>query len=434
MSRKLVKNDVRGLDELALFRDTTNDANDTATTVHARDAAAEADDSPGVDAQTSSGSTDSEMGELDAALQSLEDSTAPQPTTAAPRMRRRSDPAVAPSALHGLWNGLGIVLCVTGIAMAVLAAMQPVQLVNLLAALTRIGLSPTLLLGFGLLTLGVGTLLGRQLRQTENVMRLQSAVHELLGVVDQVEVTTQALHTADAARAATAMSGDEFGQVLFALQRNEEKLVNLTKATKTFGKPLVEMNTQIADAAAQVAQSQVMIQALRVASENGLNRVEETLRQQGGSGSATQTQELRGGLDEMRNALQGKLEGSLATHAQKLRESLEGVSKDLGGRLAELAKSGREATVNLTPVQNAIAELRRDIANLNQGLSRSTTTATTTPAPAPMSSAPAPASAAPASSGDEPPPSGLASTIAGERATKGTNVLGAIAKLKKMRG
>ena len=428
MSRKLVKNDVRGLDELALFRDTTTAANDTATTLPEADAAPEAADSHGVDAQTSSGVTHPEMGELDAALQSLEESAAPEPPTAAPRIRRRSDMAVAPSALHGLWNGLGILLCVAAIAMAMLAAMQPVQLVNLLAALARVGLSPTLLLGFGMLTLGVGTLLGRQLRQTENVMRLQATMHELLGIVDQVEVTTRALHTADESRAATALSGDEFGQVLFALQRNEEKLINLTRATKTFGKPLVEMNTQIADAAAQVAQSQVMIQALRVASENGLNRVEETLRQQGGSGSAAQTQELRGGLDEMRNALQGKLEGSMATHTQKLRDSLEGVSKDLGSRLAELAKSGREATVNLTPVQNAIAELRRDLANLNQGLSRSATTATPTPA------APALALATPAPAGDEPPPSGLASTIAGEHATKGANVLGAIAKLKKMRG
>ena len=428
MSRKLVKNDVRGLDELALFRDTTQDASHSAKTVPEADDESEGGDSLGVDARSSTGAMAPEMGELDAALQSLEDSTAPQPPTAAPRMRRRSDMAVAPSALHGLWNGLGILLCVAAIAMAVLDVMQPVQLVNLLAALTRIGLSPTLLLGFGMLTLGVGTLLGRQLRQTENVMRLQSVLHELLGVVDQVEVTTRALHTADASRAATALSGDEFGQVLFALQRNEEKLVNLTKATKTFGKPLVEMNTQIADAAAQVAQSQVMIQALRVASENGLNRVEETLRQQGGSGSAAQTQELRGGLDAMRNALQGKLEGSMATHTQKLRESLEAVSKDLGSRLAELAKNGKEASVNLTPVQNAIAELRRDLANLNQGLSRSPATATPTPA------APPSASATPTPAGNEPPPSGLASTIAGEHATKGTNVLGAIAKLKKMRG
>jgi hypothetical protein len=466
MSRKRVKNDVRALDDLPLFRDTANksaaarvseidaivaevmdhvEPEPAAGSTDAQPAELEPDDVASA-ATEIGGDADGEPADLDAALSSLDDPT-PDAAAPAPRPRQQPTPITLPSALHGLWTGIGIVLCVLGLAGAVLAAAQPAALAGLHDALMRIGFTPSLLLGFGMAACGIGTLLGRQLQQTEHIARITNSVHELITVADQVDATTRALHAADDARTATAMSGDEFGQVLFALQRNEEKLINLTKATKTFGKPLIEMTSQVADAAAQAAQSQSLIQALRVSTENGMGKLEEALRKQDGQTPA-ETAALRTALEQLRTDVQGKLdtalrevkaspdavqrqlqslsgtlEGKLTSLAQRLHDDLEGVSKDLAGKLAELGKGGKDVAVNLGPVQNAIAELRRDLQSLGSSTGRSATAAAApaaTPGPAPA---------------EEPPPaSGLASSIAGERNSKGGNVLGAIAKLKKLRG
>ena len=489
MSRKRVKNDVRALEELPLFCDASTKADqaqladvdsivdEVMQEVEAH-ATTTAEPAQMADADDTENPTETVGDDLDAALQSLDEPAPAGPPASAPRERLRHGPTQPPNALHGLWTSAGVVLCVVSVALAVVAALQPVQLVDFLGVLSHVGLSPALVMVFGLTTLGVGSLLGRQSRQTADLAQVQASMHELLGVTDQMEATTRALQAADETRAASAMSGDEFGQVLFALQRNEEKLVNLTKATKTFGKPLVEMTTQVADASSQVAQSQNLIQALRIASENGLNRVEESLRKQedtlrkqedllrkqedllrkhGGGQTPAGLEELRHNLDELRSGLQGKLdlavrevkagpdavqrqlqslgtalEGSLATHTQKLRESLDALSKDLAGKLTELTKGGKEAAANLAPVQNAINELRRDLAQLGSGAVR----AAAPSAPMPTTSAAASSALAlPTPTTDEPvPPNGLATSIAGERSTKSSAVLGAIAKLKKMRG
>src|SRR5690606_21905871 len=194
----------------------------------------------------------------------------------APRFRARRAREMPASTGHVAWFTTGFVLLGAGATFAVLAAMKSAP--ALTGALLALGLSPGLVLACGLAALGAGTLLARHGRQAAALADLESTLHDLLVVADQVDATTRALREADESRASAAMSGDEISQVLFALQRHEEKLTNLTKATKTFGKPLVEMTTQMADATAQVAQIQSTLQALRVVAENGFQRSEETLR------------------------------------------------------------------------------------------------------------------------------------------------------------
>ncbi|MEZ5966055.1 MAG: hypothetical protein R3F56_19625 [Planctomycetota bacterium] len=422
MSRKPGKNDVRELDELPLFREPT-----AATSAPA----------------ASEPEEEMEFAELDDALDSLEDlpEEAIRPTA-----RVRPDQAVGrqPAAVHGAWIGLGITIFLLGILMAVATASRPPALAQLLDAVTRMGLTPTLLLGFGIATWGVGIVLGRQQRNGDMLFEIATSLHEVLAVADQVDATTQALHEADATRAATAMSGDEIGQVLFALQRHEEKLNNLTKATKTFGKPLVEMTSQLADVAAQVANSQTNVQAVRVATEGGMNRIEEILRKQSESGSSA-GDGLQRALADAMTEVQSKLDAALGHGGpdalqkhltafahdvdKKLAASNQKVCADLGkelaGRIAELGKGGRAASVDLSPIQDALAALRREITSLGGSTpsGRDKSGESTPPPPAKTGG----------TAGDEPPASGLAQSIAGERSAKGTNVLGAIAKLKKMR-
>lgn len=436
MSRKPVKNDLRELDELALFREP--------------EAAAESVEAPeeeGPDAESG-------FGELDDAMHALDDA----PVEAArpePRVRHSHATAAPSGSVHGVWIGFGVTLFVFGILLAVAAATHPANLAPLLDAFERMGLTPVLLWGFGLAAWGVGVVLGRQGRNGRILADIAAGLSEVLDVADQVDATTRALHEADTTRAATAMSGDEIGQVLFALQRHEEKLNNLTRATKTFGKPLVEMTTLVADLAAQVASSQANVQAVRVATESGMNRLEEMLRKQADGDHAAGQQILLHAIEQTANTLQGKLDGAvrelgkaapdavqkhLATLSDDLGRRLTAsgdkvcaaLSKEIETRLAELGKVSRGSAVDLGPVQEALAALRREIAHrggASAPVERPSPTPADTPAPAPTKTSPAASKA----SNDEPPASGLAQSIAGERNTKGANVLGAIAKLKKLR-
>lgn len=438
MSRKPVKNDPRLLDELALFRDA---AETTETAMFEAEPVEPAANDADLDGDTSN---------LDEALQALDDApVAALPIS--PRERSASAATPLPTAVHGVWIGVGVGMALLGILLAIAAAARPAGLEPLLDAISRLGMSPTLLLGFGVATWGIGVVLGRLYWHNELLAQCDGQLHDILAVVDSVDATTHALHDADASRAANAMSGDEAGQVLFALQRHEEKLANLTRATKTFGKPLVEMTTQLADVAAQIAQGQASIQAVRVATEGGLNRLEEMLVKQAESGTSGSTDQMRNVLEELRTGLQGKLEGvardlaktgpdAIQRHLATLSGQLDGklaangqkvcdnLSKELATRLAELSKGAREDGVNLTPVLNGIAELRRDLVKLGGGLASSSSSSRP-----PQVSAPAPTVADSKPTADEPPASGLAQSIAGERSAKAGNVLGAIAKLKKMR-
>jgi hypothetical protein len=512
MSRKPVKTDTRALDDLPLFR---TPIEPEPAAVAAADEEPEAFAEGAAEAVPEAATDDADvletvaMEDVGEALESLDDAE-PAPA-AAPTPRSRPSPvAEMPAApLHGVWCGVGIALALVGLALAIAAGGRPPLLSGLLEAMARLGMSPGLLLAGGGSLWGIGVLLGRQGRQAAALARVESTLHDLLGVADQVEATTRALHDTDAARAATAMSGDEIGQVLFALQRNEEKLTNLTRATKTFGKPLVEITSQMAEATSLAAQSQTMIQALRVASENGLNKVEEEMRKLAEPKPLPQLAELQHAVEDLRTAVPGRLDAAvkelksgpdalvrhlqtlgttletalagtgqrvrdsvealgkdlsgtthrlrdnvdalgkdLALTAQRLHAGLEALGKDLAGKLAAAHGGSRETSVDLTPVHNALADVRRELANLARaGSTRAAPAAPAAPATPPAPAAPAaaappppaapaaatpaaPASAAPA----EPnPASGLAHSIAGARSSKGSNVLGAIAKLKKMR-
>jgi hypothetical protein len=475
MSRKLVKSDQRELEELPMFRDPEPGNAEMQT-----EEAALTDE-----AATSAG-------DLNAALESLDEPAAPPPPTPTPRRSRRA--SSAPRAIgssHGVWIGLGVGATLVGIALAVVAGMRLPAAAPAFEALGLAGVTPAVLVILGLLCWGIGLVLQRQVQNLQEAGRLENTLGDLLTLTDAVDLATRQLQEADAARAATpTTSSDDLGQVLFALQRTDEKIVNLTKATKTFGKPLVEITAQLADAAAQVVQSQAHIQALKVTAENGLGRVEETLRKQSDGRVAdearadglrrafeelrvavqarieAQTRELQMALDAtktelgkqvanaapatgalekrvdaLQSSLQSSLEDQLTAQAKTLRDSLDGVSRELAAKVGELAKAPRDSGVNLAPIQSAINDLRRDFANLSHGLANAprVTSAPTVavgplsdPPPAPPP-APAPAPAAKIA-GEDPPPNGLAQSIAGQHTPKNANVMGAIAKLKKLRG
>lgn len=102
-------------------------------------------------------------------------------------------------------------------------------------------------------------------------------------------------------------TGNELDRLLVLLQRQDEKVNNLTKAIKMYGKPMMEIANQGADAAALIGQVKTLVEAALEASRQGFGRLEALARAGGNQqGDAT---ELRAALAQMEQQLQRCLAG-----------------------------------------------------------------------------------------------------------------------------
>ncbi|MGE3174280.1 MAG: hypothetical protein AB7O97_16750 [Planctomycetota bacterium] len=72
--------------------------------------------------------------------------------------------------------------------------------------------------------------------------------------------------------------GEELERVLVGLQRQDEKVNNLSRALKMYGKPLMEIANQSADVSAQVNQVKGHLEAMLAAMQQGFTRVETAAR------------------------------------------------------------------------------------------------------------------------------------------------------------
>ncbi len=72
--------------------------------------------------------------------------------------------------------------------------------------------------------------------------------------------------------------GEELQRVLLALERQDEKVGNLTKALKMYGKPLMEIAQQGNDLAAQLQQQKQQIETIHTAMQQGLAKVESAAK------------------------------------------------------------------------------------------------------------------------------------------------------------
>lgn len=86
-------------------------------------------------------------------------------------------------------------------------------------------------------------------------------------------------HHATAAKAPAA--GEELQHVLVTLQRQDEKINNLTKAIKMYGKPLMEISGQGTELAGSLAQIKTAVEAAAEVSRQANTRLESQLRNSG---------------------------------------------------------------------------------------------------------------------------------------------------------
>jgi peptidoglycan hydrolase CwlO-like protein len=338
---------------------------------------------------------------------------------AAPRRRARPAGAGTPPMVAAGWV-LGLAGAGLGLATQFAAtALGPVP--ELLAAL---GLSPFGLVLAGLFLGVTGALRGQAARQeaaaAEHLAALERSVRGLGERSPRPEVEGAAV-------------GDEVDRMLVALQRQDEKINNLTRATKLYGKPLIEISNQVSELANQLQDSgaptteleQVVTSAVKDLEKRLAERLEVLSRAVRETQGAVE--ELNLEVGEAHRLGREEQRRELGEAVEQLRSALE------TGTTAAAGPNG------LDELEQGIATIQREVQGLATTIARLearplATAAAAAPAPAARPSAaakpPAPAAAPAAPSGAE---EGLASSIAGARKASGKNVLGAIAKLKSMR-
>lgn len=269
-------------------------------------------------------------------------------------------------------------------------------------------------------------------------------------------------------------AGDELQHVLLSLQRQDEKLNNLTKAIKMYGKPLMEIAGTSTEVASTLAQVRAAVEAgqeerRRIAAaiagmaqnapEVDLGPVQERLRRLEVAIAAVSQRleqpELQKSLLRLEDAakatdekLQRLVQGEKVDAAtSKLQASLDGAASKLLDGLGQLRDG------NLGGLESSVREIQREIAgvatvvhqiqnSVRTGAARTGTAEAPTPrspvAATPVEATPTAATNATPAVTSQPTAEGNAAADGGgyqtgARATSGKNVLGAIAKLRQMK-
>lgn len=393
-------------------------------------------------------------------------------------------------------QGGGLFL-VAGVVMAAFAFVMPWLPTDAVGALTNLGFGPQGLFVCGMVLAGAGASLRRTARLQQNL----DAAEERRRA--EAETLNQNLHGLLSARTTgdepAANAGQDLQYILLALQRQDEKLNNLTKAFKMYGKPLMEIANQGTDLAGAVSTVKNMVEASGESSRQALLRMESQLKSPAGkqeladlqnnmlqvvkkvdalaanttSAAVAPLQQQVGRLEVGLAAVAQRLEDSevrksllrLEEKAQKDRETLQELLR--GERVqkvgAELQEKLERATRGLTDgisqlregnlggLENAVRDIQREVAGVATTVAQINAAvkngarapvAAAAAGPAPQASTPSPAAAAPSAEKPAASPAPAAEKPAGEaggyqtgsRSSGGKNVLGAIAKLKQMKG
>ena len=206
-------------------------------------------------------------------------------------------------------------------------------------------------------------------------------------------------------------SGEELEQVLLSLARQDEKLTNLTKALKLYGKPLVDLSRQVSELGMQTKGIKNKIEEL------GQFVHEDVAKQLAG------IEIPDNGTDEVLRAVEGigsKLTGDIT-------QILENMPRGEGSEQVVAALDRK-----MNSLRESVAEIRRAVSTAPPPAPAPQAQPRRQPQPEPQPK-PQPKPSAPGSSLRGDGPGDLAQSISGSKKSSGKGVMGAIAKLKRMR-
>ena len=405
----------------------------------------------------------------------------------APVTGRRSRTVVRTTPRGGTGSMLlGGGMLVTAVVLALLPNREAT-----LAGLGRFGVEPASLLVAGLVLVLAGVnrrrlgTLQEQIDQTRN-----HDADTTTSLRESLQFLVDAQHASNERPPA---AGEELQHVLIALQRQDEKINNLTKAIKMYGKPLMEISGQGTELAGSLNQAKTSIEAGNDAASKAFARIETQLKSQAAPGKefaelAAAVQKVGAAVDALQkkgNAgpslepLQqqvGRLEVSVAAIGQRLEDSelrksllrledttqkarddmqqllrgenlqkattqlqdrldkatgrlTEGLTQMRDGHLGGLETSIREIQREVSGVATTVAQIQASVKAGARAAAAPAPAAAAAPAPAPTPER-TPAATTPATPAADSAGTGYQT---GTRSSGGKNVLGAIAKLKQMK-
>ncbi|MGE0144983.1 MAG: hypothetical protein AB7I19_15820 [Planctomycetota bacterium] len=355
-------------------------------------------------------------------------------TTAAPTRSHARTRGESPPPSGSPFRVLGIALLVVGVGVGVATLLAPPAVGGALDVLGRLGVHPGTLVVLGLALFGAGSAqlrLERRLhagKDTEAQSRewFESMLQQIPSGQGTTSFDAQPLHL-------------EF-------QRLDEKIANLTRATKLYGTPLLEISNQVSDVATRLndtAEIATKVAELQSAFENterleakDLDPLAQTIQstRELMTEATKQQRRLQESLDEVQDAIVT----AIRSGQDELRRAIADGSAHVQREVERQATLGASApAVDLGSIEDALSRIQREVQSLATSISRIEARPATAMAPQAALASPAPsapatttASAAPTNSA---PPDGLAERIAGTTQSKNKNVLGAIAKLRSMR-
>ncbi len=394
-----------------------------------------------------------------------EDETFDEPVAVAPRLARRRYQASTVPLAGGMSMAMGAALTITGLVTAALPAAT--------AALAAV-IAPQTITLLGLAGFAIGT---SQRRTSRVQRRLQALESQRTSVDDELRDTLAQILDGQGQggqQSNNAESGDT-QQLMLSLQRQDQKINNLTKAIKMYGKPLMEIAGQGTELAGSVSQVKTLVEGGTEATRQTVNRVEQLVRS--GSGK-TELGELPAQIEKLQVSLAAIAQRIEDTEVRKSLVRVEDATTKLATQLetlqrgenvkaaaTELQNSLEQATTglqkglqqmregNLNGLETSVKDIQRELSGLATSMSqvqaavRSGVQVTTSaPQAAPATQAgtgtntttsktyPAAPSASAAGSGKAADATGDNGYGTGKRTSGGKNVLGAIAKLKQMKG
>lgn len=389
----------------------------------------------------------------------------PEHTGRVDRSARRAGRNAQPTSTGFLWIGLGLTLTLAGAGLGIAGMVAPDALADLSGVMGRLALTPvTVLL--------VGVLLAQHGANARRVAHLGRDQESGLGRVER-HLEELAHRQTDGAgdRDETVALRDSVDRMLIALDRQDEKINNLTRATKMYGKPLIDISKQVSEVANQVAEASERNPDVDGLETRILERMGEQVEAAVGRATAgwepgelgiddataerladihAATRRTVGSVDELKALVR---QGSDAATGGPDAEELSGrvdevvarqlelwtkqVTDEVSQRVESLANAPAPTAppIDLSGLEGSLrqvqAELQRIATRLAQLENSGPARGSGQPAPAPTAAAVGStpqSAAAPAPNGDGP-----AAKIAGSSKQKGSNVLGAIAKLRAMK-
>lgn len=323
----------------------------------------------------------------------------------------------------GFYHWLGGSLLVTGIALGVLPADS-----NIVHILASAGFSASIVAIAGLVLLATAQVL----RAMQNAaQRADWALSRQLAAAEALRGSVDSLADEEGPRVHSGST--DHADVTAALKRLDEKVNNLTRATKMYGKPLMELAGQVTESAEILNHVRTQTDLIAETIGQGLRKFSDTIGERlqkiehGVAGIDASA--VKHSLDKLEATTQKGFTGLKAEDpgVARVEQKLDATTRTLQEALAELKKS------DLSKLEDAVREIQRELTSVAATVTNVQTTLRSQPAKtgaAAAAPAPQPTNAAAANNDAH---SGAAQNTAGTHTGSGKNVLGAIAKLKQMK-